>query len=125
QKLIVRCLLNLDEVRHLRHFLNFPEKFPYALATCERLRHRALSVVDRLGPPERLSRRPHQSRPSGQAYGLPDLIKNSIRLFCPPLWRLGSIPNRHIFYFPPTCICAIKRQWWRPRGSPRDRRNFA
>src|SRR6185312_11193689 len=26
QELVVRCLLNLDEVRHLRHFLNCPEK---------------------------------------------------------------------------------------------------
>src|SRR5581483_6552467 len=39
QELVVGRLLNLDEVRHLRDFLNFPEKFSYALATRKRLRH--------------------------------------------------------------------------------------
>ena len=33
QKLVVRRLLNLDEVRHLRDFPNFPEKFSNALPT--------------------------------------------------------------------------------------------
>src|SRR4029077_5652531 len=39
QKLVIGCLLNLDEVRHLRDFRDFPEKLSYALATCKRLRH--------------------------------------------------------------------------------------
>ena len=39
QKLVIGCLLNLDEVRHLCDFLDFSEKLPYALATCKRLRH--------------------------------------------------------------------------------------
>ena len=39
QELVIGCLLNLDEVRHLCDFLDFSEKFPYALATRERLRH--------------------------------------------------------------------------------------
>ena len=38
QELVVGCLLNLDEVRHLRHFLNFSEKFSNALPTDKRLR---------------------------------------------------------------------------------------
>ena len=40
QELVVRCLLNLDEVRHLRYFFDCPEKLPYALATGKCLRHR-------------------------------------------------------------------------------------
>src|SRR4029079_1419307 len=39
QKLVIGCLLNLDEVRHLCDFLDFSEKFSYALATRNRLRH--------------------------------------------------------------------------------------
>ena len=39
QKLVVGRLLNLNEVRHLRDFLDFPEKLTDALATCECLRH--------------------------------------------------------------------------------------
>ena len=45
QKLVIGRLLNLDEVRHLRNFLNFPEKFSYALATGKRLRHSFSLVV--------------------------------------------------------------------------------
>src|SRR4030081_503400 len=44
QELVVGRLLNLDEVRHLRHFLDVPEKLANAFATCERLlRHSGLS----------------------------------------------------------------------------------
>ncbi|HXX03931.1 MAG TPA: hypothetical protein VEJ37_06315, partial [Xanthobacteraceae bacterium] len=39
QELVVRRLLNLNEVRHLRDFLDFSEKFPNALSTDKRLRH--------------------------------------------------------------------------------------
>ena len=39
QELVIGCLLNLDEVRHLCDFLDFSEKLPNALATCKRLRH--------------------------------------------------------------------------------------
>ena len=69
QKLVVGCLLNLDEVRHLRHFLNFSKKFSNALPTDKRLRHRVFlsPVVGR--QPGRLSERPPSSRPSGQASG--------------------------------------------------------
>src|SRR5207247_6835812 len=38
EKLVVGCLLNLDEVRHLCDFLDLPEKLTNALATCECLR---------------------------------------------------------------------------------------
>ncbi len=67
QELVIGRLLNLDEVRHLCDFLDFPEKLTNALATCERLRH-ALSLTssnrrDRDDSPE--GRNP--SRPSGQA----------------------------------------------------------
>ena len=40
QELVIRCLLNLDEVRHLRYFFDCSEKLPYALATGKCLRHR-------------------------------------------------------------------------------------
>src|SRR5262245_3861777 len=66
QELVVRRLLNLDEVRHLCDFLDFPEKLANALATCKRLRHLISRVVEPSGrddSPE--SRNP--SRPSGQA----------------------------------------------------------
>src|SRR5262249_2123580 len=69
QELVVRCLLNLDEVRHLRHFVDCPEKLPYALATGKRLRH--LFSLDSIAaggagasPNSRIP-----SRPSGQASG--------------------------------------------------------
>ena len=58
EELIIRCLLNLDEVRHFRDFLDFPEKLANALATGKRLRHLvSLAVVEPSGP-ERLSGRP-------------------------------------------------------------------
>ena len=38
QELVVGRLLNLDEVRHLRDFLDFPEKLANALATDKSLR---------------------------------------------------------------------------------------
>ena len=44
QELVVGRLLNLDEVRHLCDFLDFPEKLANALATGERLRHRSSSL---------------------------------------------------------------------------------
>src|SRR3981081_3849425 len=44
QELVVGRLLNLDEVRHLRHFLDMPEELANAFATGERLlRHSGLS----------------------------------------------------------------------------------
>ena len=58
QELVIRCLLNLDEVRHLRHFFDFPEKLPYALATGKRLRHLFLSRFDFGGRRGRLSEQP-------------------------------------------------------------------
>ena len=47
QELVVRRLLNLDEVRHLGHFLDLPKELADALATGERLRHcfRSLGFV--------------------------------------------------------------------------------
>jgi len=39
QELVVGRLLNLDEVRHLRHFLDLAEELADPLATGERLRH--------------------------------------------------------------------------------------
>src|SRR5262249_50997353 len=69
QELVIGRLLNLDEVRHLRHFLNCSEKLPYALATGKRLRH--LFSLDSIAPAgagaSPNSRNP--SRPSGQASG--------------------------------------------------------
>ena len=35
QELIIRCLLNLDEVRHLRNFRDLPEELAYASAAIE------------------------------------------------------------------------------------------
>ncbi len=49
QELVVGCLLNLYEVRHLRDFLDFSEKLPYALATDKRLRHHVLSLNRTIG----------------------------------------------------------------------------
>ena len=43
EELVVGRLLNLNEVRHLRDFFDFPERFSYALATGKRLRHSSLS----------------------------------------------------------------------------------
>ena len=50
QELVVGRLLNLDEVRHLCDFLDFPEKLTNALATCKRLRHFMLSLCRTVGP---------------------------------------------------------------------------
>ena len=92
QELVVGCLLNLDEVRHLCDFLDFPEKLPYALATGKRLRHRF--TLFRFGSGEqrgRLSGRPpsnrdHQDRRRG----------------CPFLCRFGPGPNRRTLLFTPS-----------------------
>ena len=93
QELVVGRLLNLNEVRHLRDFLDFSEKLPNALPTDKRLRHYVLSLNRTIGlePPDfdrrsndprtaRVRRRPgirgdqgdspegrNPSRPSGQA----------------------------------------------------------
>src|SRR4029450_12819102 len=77
QELVVRCLLNLDEVRHLRHLVDCPEKLPYALATGKRLRHLfSLDSIARGGagasPNSRIP-----SRPSGQASG-PSALCDSV-----------------------------------------------
>ena len=57
QELVVGRLLNLDEVRHLCDFLDFPEKLTNALATCKRLRHLISRFVEPSGPGQ-LSGRP-------------------------------------------------------------------
>ena len=49
QELVVGRLLNLNEVRHLRDFLDFSEKLPYALPTDKRLRHHVLSLNRTIG----------------------------------------------------------------------------
>src|SRR5262249_42729826 len=57
QELGVGRFLNLDEVRHLCDFLDFPEKLANALATGKRLRHLISRFVEPSGP-GRLSGRP-------------------------------------------------------------------
>src|SRR5262249_35006861 len=57
QELVVGRLVNLDEVRHLCAFLDFPEKLANALATSKRLRHLISRFVEPSGP-GRLSGRP-------------------------------------------------------------------
>ena len=52
QELIVGLLLNLDEVRHLRHFVDVPEKLTISLVTVRLLRHVVLSKARRDGSPE-------------------------------------------------------------------------
>ena len=55
QELVVGRLLNLNEVRHLRDFLDFSEKLTNALPTDKRLRHYVLSSLNRsigLEPPD-------------------------------------------------------------------------
>ena len=69
QELVVGCLLNLDEVRHLRHFLNFSEKLANSFATGERLSHRALLLHRIVRAGATLRKAAIQSRPSGQASG--------------------------------------------------------
>src|SRR6516164_1077855 len=49
QELVVGRLLNLNEVRHLRDFLDFSEKLSYALPTDKRLRHHILSLNRTIG----------------------------------------------------------------------------
>ncbi|HEY1721231.1 MAG TPA: hypothetical protein VGG27_08290, partial [Magnetospirillaceae bacterium] len=48
--MVVRRLLNLNEVRHLRDFLDFSEKLPYALPTDKSLRHHVLSLNRSIRP---------------------------------------------------------------------------
>ena len=50
QELVVGRLLNLNEVRHLRDFLDFSEKLSYALPTDKRLRHHVLSLNRSIRP---------------------------------------------------------------------------
>ena len=69
QELVIGCLLNLDEVRHLRHFLDCPEKLPYALATGKRLRHLFLSRFDFGGRRGRLSEQPQSIATIGTGVG--------------------------------------------------------
>ena len=49
QELVVGCLLNLNEVRHLRDFLDFSEKLANALPTDKRLRHMSSRSIDPSG----------------------------------------------------------------------------
>jgi hypothetical protein len=58
--------LNLDEVRHLCDFLDFPEKLANALATGKRLRHLISRFVEPSGRDDSPEGR-NPSRPSGQA----------------------------------------------------------
>ena len=76
QELVVGRLLNLDEVRHLRDFLDFPEKLANALATNKSLRssHMISSPSNRLAVRTALRRAAIQSRPSGQASDTPYVI---------------------------------------------------
>src|SRR5262249_40161244 len=49
EKLVVGCLLNLNEVRHLRDFLDLPEKLTNALATSKCLRCHLASLCRTVG----------------------------------------------------------------------------
>ena len=72
QELVVGRLLNLNEVRHLRDFLDFSEKLPYALPTDKRLRHHVLSLNRSIGLEPRLRRnllKPSRSRPGSEPRG--------------------------------------------------------
>src|SRR5204863_5524312 len=92
QELIVRRLLNLDEVRHLCDFLDFPEKLTNALATGECLRHYLLSFCrNRRGRDDSPEGR-NPSRPSGQAS----------KPGC--LWMIRPWPNRCT---PPTLLASL------------------
>src|SRR5262249_14357415 len=62
QELVVGRLLNLDEVRHLCAFLDFPENLATALAPGNRLRHLISRFVEPWGP-GRLSGRPPSIAP--------------------------------------------------------------
>ena len=77
QELIVGCLLNLNEVRHLCNFMDFSEKLSYALATRERLRHRFLSVVVWSGRPARLSGKPQSIATIRTSVRLPTFLDDS------------------------------------------------
>src|SRR5262249_30986175 len=104
QELVVGCFLNLDEVRHLRHFVDCPEKLPYALATGKRLRHLfSLDSISAVGagalPNSRIP-----SRPSGQASGPSGSL------------RFGLGPDR--YFSPPPLIAATAVSPIRdPRGA--------
>ena len=54
QELVVGRLLNLNEVRHLRDFLDFSEKLPNALPTDKRLRHMSSRSIDPSGSNHRI-----------------------------------------------------------------------
>jgi hypothetical protein len=73
QELVVGCLLNLNEVRHFRDFLDFSEKLSYALPTGERLRHHILSLNRTIGAATR-GRRP-QFEPSPRFEALDGFIR--------------------------------------------------
>src|SRR6516165_227152 len=120
QKLVVGCLLNLNEVRHLRDFLDFSEKLSYALPTSERLRHHVLSLNRTIGPatcgrtaassnhrPGRTRRMPFDIRaPHSQAarrsrrlsrgpQSIATVGTGVTRLIAPPYCgRSGGYPNR-------------------------------
>src|SRR5262249_59410207 len=78
--LVVGRLLNLDEVRHLCDFLDFPEKLANALATGKRLRHLISRFVEPSGP-GRLSGRP------------PSIATIRTAVETPLLMRFGRPPN--------------------------------
>ncbi len=86
QELVIGRLLNLDEVRHLCDFLDFPEKFANALATGERLRCHSLSRSVVPSGPGRLSGRP-QSIATVRT-GVEPLCFYAIRPAAGPLHRI-------------------------------------
>ena len=62
QKLVVRLLLNLDQIRHFSDFGNVPEELANALAADERLRHHVSFVGVVLKPWRRLATGPFGTR---------------------------------------------------------------
>ena len=78
QELVVGRLLNLNEVRHLRDFFDFSEKFPYALPTDKRLRHHILSLNRTIGLEPFSSN--HHARTHGNATMAFEVSRRSRRL---------------------------------------------
>ncbi len=110
QELVVGRLLNLDEVRHLRDFLNFSEKLANALATCKRLRHLCLSPRRTVGTGTTLRKaaihRDHQDRRRGTPLCMCDSARHRIDLSRPPgglSGNSGPFRNHH-------CVRALARQ---------------
>src|SRR5262249_48308793 len=89
QELVVGRLLNLDEVRHLCDFLDFPEKLANALATGKRRPHPTSRLVNRAAP-GRLSERPPSiatTRPAVEPPLLCDSADRRTAMSLPPSGR--------------------------------------